>query len=591
MKTGFIGWMDSMARVWSRNTQSNVCAVDWSRLASYAYTIAALSHTRKTAAHIVDFIKVLEANGADVGEMSIIGHSLGAQIAGFVGSGLDGKFKAIYGLDPAGPGFTFPFQDSREARLDDTDAKYVQCIHTSRLTLGVNYTCGHSDFYPNGGFMMPGCLEPICSHLYVVALFHSSLDPVHSFVGTHCNNDIEARYHGFQCTSIRDTMGIHNDGVKGSFYLYTSPHEPYCMNCMQPESTEKMKISPRYMKLERRRLETVSAAAVQMATPASQSTATADYSGTSMTSATPNLAQSAWKIPFSSPAQIGYSPFRANYQQPQAMEVSQPQAAKVALPPSLSSTVPMPPVSFLPGLSPFVPKVPFGQISNQYGMTSPTASLRNLPNGTSPLNTFPPLAERLAFLTQQAAQISSPSIEYSDIAATAPNPPSSYVDPSANEIETRYRPQVDSNLPSTSNNHQPMSPASSTTNNSDIEEAVHYKPTSGRRRNWQQKPSKILSPASDNMLNTDKIPIQPMEPNVLDKSGSTQMHAALSPRRDSHQYYMPQAVSNPVNISPVAGDIQSSSVNNDMGPPTPTSHRRRRHRRQLSEGNSQFDRY
>lgn len=35
MKTGFIGWMDNGGRQWADVSQSNVCAVDWSRLATY----------------------------------------------------------------------------------------------------------------------------------------------------------------------------------------------------------------------------------------------------------------------------------------------------------------------------------------------------------------------------------------------------------------------------------------------------------------------------------------------------------------------------------------------------------------------------
>lgn len=253
LKTGNIGWQDSMARAMSKVMQSNVCAVDWSRLATYPYGITAFSHTHRVSDHVHDFIKVLEVNGADVGKMVIVGHSLGAQIAGFVGGKLDGKLLAIYGLDPAGPGFSFPFNDSPAYRLDPTDAKYVQCIHTSRLTLGVNYNCGHADFFPNGGYTMPGCIGFICSHLYVVPLFRSSIDKSHPFVGTHCPSDFLARIKGYQCSAIRDLMGIHNNGVRGTFYMYTAPNEPYCLNCMTTETSESMKVQPRHLNLERHR--------------------------------------------------------------------------------------------------------------------------------------------------------------------------------------------------------------------------------------------------------------------------------------------------------------------------------------------------
>lgn len=69
------------------------------------------------------------------------------------------------GLDPAGP--LFDFQDPR-VRLDRTDAKFVDVIHSNGETLilgglGAAQPLGHVDFYPNGGRVQHGC-----SNLYVL---------------------------------------------------------------------------------------------------------------------------------------------------------------------------------------------------------------------------------------------------------------------------------------------------------------------------------------------------------------------------------------------------------------------------------------
>lgn len=55
------------------------------------------------------------------------------------------------------------FQNTDEiVRLDQSDAKYVDVIHSDiavfvRGGFGMKQTCGHVDFYPNGGHSQPGC--------------------------------------------------------------------------------------------------------------------------------------------------------------------------------------------------------------------------------------------------------------------------------------------------------------------------------------------------------------------------------------------------------------------------------------------------
>ena len=58
------------------------------------------------------------------------------------------------GLDPALPLFTTPFNDSK---LDKSDADFVDVLHTDALKEGKVETCGHIDFYVNGGIEQPGC--------------------------------------------------------------------------------------------------------------------------------------------------------------------------------------------------------------------------------------------------------------------------------------------------------------------------------------------------------------------------------------------------------------------------------------------------
>lgn len=104
------------------------------------------------------FIDYLVSYGMNLQDLLVVGHSLGAHISGIAGKQLQspGKIGVIIGLDPAGP--LFPFNNIHK-RLADTDADYVQVIHTDAGYLGIKNPIGHGDFYPNGGRRHPGC-EP-----------------------------------------------------------------------------------------------------------------------------------------------------------------------------------------------------------------------------------------------------------------------------------------------------------------------------------------------------------------------------------------------------------------------------------------------
>lgn len=72
--------MRSTSVTWSQFADCNVCAVDWSRLANYDYSVAAMRHTKMVTDALVYFMQFLIDNGMNISQVSIAGHSLGAQI-------------------------------------------------------------------------------------------------------------------------------------------------------------------------------------------------------------------------------------------------------------------------------------------------------------------------------------------------------------------------------------------------------------------------------------------------------------------------------------------------------------------------------
>lgn len=96
----------------------------------------------------------------------MIGHSLGAHIAGFAGKTVQNYTNSssvgrITALDPAGPLYLLAGPNDR---LANTDADLVVALHTDGGVLGYLGEIGNIDFYANGGTPhQPGCFDFLTS--------------------------------------------------------------------------------------------------------------------------------------------------------------------------------------------------------------------------------------------------------------------------------------------------------------------------------------------------------------------------------------------------------------------------------------------
>jgi len=145
----------------------NVICVDWEAGAIIPNYVRAAANTRLVGKQVAMLIAGLAAKAnLPIENVHLIGFSLGAHVAGYAGAELK-NLSRITGLDPAGP--LFENQDSK-TRLDSTDAKFVDVIHSNGENLilgglGSWQPMGHVDYYPNGGRMQKGC-----SNLFVGAV-------------------------------------------------------------------------------------------------------------------------------------------------------------------------------------------------------------------------------------------------------------------------------------------------------------------------------------------------------------------------------------------------------------------------------------
>ena len=140
-------WLASQAQaIRQRESSANIILVDWEKDAGNLLYFPSADKTRDVGNQLATYLK---NSGVDPNYTTLIGHSLGAHVAGFAGSAYrqsTGKaINQIVGLDPAGPAF-----EGKGAgdRLDPTDANRVVAIHTS-IVLGYNDRLGTQDIYAN----------------------------------------------------------------------------------------------------------------------------------------------------------------------------------------------------------------------------------------------------------------------------------------------------------------------------------------------------------------------------------------------------------------------------------------------------------
>lgn len=145
----------SIKNAYLLNYDFNVILVDWKNSARKFYS--------KSTENIRTIGKIIASriikSGVPLELINVVGHSLGGQMAGFIGKEIlkltNRKLGRIIALDPAGPLFEGA---SPHNRLTANDALKVQAIHTDGGFFGMIAPCGHVDFYPNFGVNpQPGC--------------------------------------------------------------------------------------------------------------------------------------------------------------------------------------------------------------------------------------------------------------------------------------------------------------------------------------------------------------------------------------------------------------------------------------------------
>ncbi|XP_067896945.1 phospholipase A1 member A isoform X2 [Heterodontus francisci] len=240
-------WVHTLTKELISAMDVNVVMVDWIIGSTVLHFNAAQNSAQiglKVSTLIANFI----SHGSTENSFHLIGISLGAHVAGFVGRMFNGTLGQITGLDPAGPKFS---KASVDERLDPGDAKFVEAIHSDSDHFGISQPVGHIDFYLNDGKDQPGCKRRslssvywylICDHMRAVYLYISSIKnhcplvafPCQSYEQFTNGQCIDCYKHSLQrCPRIGllERAGLSTDvqPKEVKVYLMTSSNSPFCV--------------------------------------------------------------------------------------------------------------------------------------------------------------------------------------------------------------------------------------------------------------------------------------------------------------------------------------------------------------------------
>ncbi|XP_050455096.1 phospholipase A1-like [Cataglyphis hispanica] len=222
---------------WSDAACSNGIAIG--KLLEYPF---AVKNTREIGELMAKYVITLkEKCKIPLDNITFIGHSLGAHVAGFASKDIqksnNGTISCFIGLDPAGPMFE---HKECKSRFCNTDAKHVIAFHTS--ILGMQMPVGDIDLWFNGGKEQPDCdiWNVPCSHsisvLYLANMFYNKC--VYPGAETHLSKLLGiAERPSYPNPNTTDCVVINKDIVDikandelrgGNYYVFVQKKYPYC---------------------------------------------------------------------------------------------------------------------------------------------------------------------------------------------------------------------------------------------------------------------------------------------------------------------------------------------------------------------------
>ncbi|KZC03801.1 Venom phospholipase A1 [Dufourea novaeangliae] len=201
----------------------NVILVDWGEVAidiNYLYVASQVTVIGKAVAESLK--KLVEV--IDLNTLHVVGHSLGAHIAGHIGRFVSVTLSRITGLDPALPLF-YP----STCHIRSNDAEAVVILHTDGGFYGTPIDTGTVDFYANKGVSpQPGCPiiigGELCSHQRSTKIYAESLKNPKAFPAYKCIDKIIENIKGNSEIYFGDATP---KNIYGAYCFHTNTEAPY----------------------------------------------------------------------------------------------------------------------------------------------------------------------------------------------------------------------------------------------------------------------------------------------------------------------------------------------------------------------------
>lgn len=211
---------------------ANVIVIDYSKLINLDQPLNVAATAPIVAEAIYDLVSLLKSKfNLELSLLHLVGYDLGGQIAGLCGQLISANYKEkvahITALDPIG--IIYTLETDADERLSPDDAIFVEVVHTNAGGQGFEGSCGHADYYPNGGLHQPGCNEEDeCSHQRAYELVPDMWVPVrdHELFLAKC--DSEDEMNDTVCRLHNLIMGdLQNGPLSGVYYLETTSKRPF----------------------------------------------------------------------------------------------------------------------------------------------------------------------------------------------------------------------------------------------------------------------------------------------------------------------------------------------------------------------------